>query len=45
VLDAADEGGCDGPEADEKDAEAALCRRDRVWLEIDEVFGFQDHTS
>ena len=45
VLDAADERRGDGAEADEQDAEAALCRLDRVGLEFDEVFCFQDHTS
>ena len=45
VLDAADERRGDGAEADEKDAEAALCRLDRVGFEFDEVFCFQDHTS
>ena len=45
VLDAGDERRGDGAEADEKDAEAALCRLDRVGLEFDEVFCFQDHTS
>src|SRR6185437_8865035 len=34
-----------GAEADEQDAEAALCRLDRVGREFDEVFCFQDHTS
>ncbi len=45
VLDAADERRCDGTKADEKDAEAALCRLDRVGFEFDEVFCFQDYTS
>jgi len=34
-----------GTEANEKDAEAALCWLDRVGLEFDEAFCFQDHTS
>src|SRR5262249_287807 len=45
VLNAADERRGDGAEADEKDAEAALCRLDRVGLEFGEVFCFQDPTS
>ena len=45
VLDAGDERRGDGAEADEQDAEAALCRLDRVGREFDEVFCFQDHTS
>ena len=45
VLDAGDERRGDGAEADEEDAEAALGRRDRVGLEFDEVFRFQDDSS
>lgn len=45
VLNTADERRGDGAEADEKDAEAALCWLDRVGFEFDEIFCFQDHTS
>ena len=45
VLDAADKRRGDGTEANEKDAEAALCGLDRVGLEFNEVFCFQNHTS